>query len=142
MAEHFDHDMVSRNWGLVAVPEPDRLAGPLAAVQAPLDPFVAARGELTQIRALIGREAPDHALTLDPFLRRAEQAVARLDEELRQESLALAAVREAADRGGEGSPPPAPPPAETAPLREELQAALADLEDLLEVFLFVSRKGG
>ncbi len=141
MAEHFDLDQVARNWELLANPERERPVGPLAAVKAPLDFLVAAREELVQIRALIVREAPEKAETLDHFLRRAEAAVTQLDEAIQADGRALAAAREAAAAAGAGKPPPGPALSNLTPLRSELHEALFDLEDLLEVVLFIMKKG-
>lgn len=108
--EPFDIKKIRRNWQLLGT-DGDRHDGKLAATPAPLDPFVAARHDLARLRELLASQFAPHAATLAPFTRRIEEA---------------AALLEAATSGKSAGDPKA--------LRAELQDALFDLEDLLEVF--------
>lgn len=110
--EPFDLKKIRRNWQLAGSFERSLPPGPLAEVSPPLDPFVAARHDLTRLRELVGAQFEPHIETLLPFLRRIDDAIARIE------------------KVASGSAPGE----DSKALREELQDALFDLEDLLEVF--------
>lgn len=109
--EPLDLKKIRRNWELASTLEPDQPGGKLGAVPPPLDPFAAARGDLTRVRELLASEFAEHLPTLAPFVRRVDDALEALE--------ALASGQ------GQG---------DARALRAELHDALYDVEDLLEVF--------
>jgi hypothetical protein len=121
--DQFDIKKLRRRWDL-AVPPDVRGAPPgwLAGARAPLDPFVAARHELGRVRELVRSQVSREVETVEQFLARVEAAIGALEA--------------ASSPAAEGS---AAPEAEDPALRAELDDALFDLEDILEVFTMVTR---
>jgi hypothetical protein len=113
----FDLKKIRRNWQLAGALGDDQPQGRIAAVPAPLDPFVAARHDLTRLRELLASQFEEHSATLAPFTRRIDEAISRLEQ--------VTAARSQDD---------------PAALRAELEDALFDLEDLLEVFSLPRRR--
>jgi hypothetical protein len=118
--DQFDIKKLRRRWDL-AVPPDVRGAPPgwLAGARAPLDPFVAARHELGRVRELVRSQVSREVETVEQFLARVEAAIGALEA--------------ASSPAAEGSA------AEDPALRAELDDALFDLEDILEVFTMVTR---
>ena len=114
--EPFDLKKIRRNWELAGASDGDRPGGKLASVAPPLDPFVAARGDLARLRELLASDFSDHTPALSPFLRRVDGAIAGLE--------AVASGQAEGDARA---------------LRAELHDALFDIEDLLEVFSMLPR---
>ncbi|HEU4412938.1 MAG TPA: hypothetical protein VFS43_47290 [Polyangiaceae bacterium] len=132
-----------------AVPKPAPADARPRAAPAPLDPFDRARADLTELRAALATSlGPEARAAVEPFLRRVEQAVARF-ESAHLTTAAPAAAPAAPSpapsdpKGAPASAPAAPKgapastPADPKALRAELDDALFDLEDLLEVFTIV-----
>jgi hypothetical protein len=111
----FDLKTLQRNWLLAERPGPASVPAKIAAVPAPLDPFEAARVDLARLRQLIEVHTGARAPALELFVKRVEAAIASID---------------SASRAGDD-------PAEA---RLELDDALADLEDLLEVSTAMGRR--
>lgn len=120
--EHFDIDKIRKNWDRATPPAPHHLQERFAHIATPADHHAEARKLLERARALVRVELPAHVEVLSHFLDSADELIRKLDPGFIQE--------------GEG--------AEALPSREELRAELHevlwDLEDLLEVYLFVSSK--
>ena len=113
--EPLDLQKIRRNWERagadVRPPAPDRFQD----VAAPLDAYHSGRLLLERLRREVGETFPEHQKALAPFLTRAEVSFAQLRERVSPE-----AADEAKD---------------AAALREQLAAALCDLEDICEAFL-------
>ena len=124
--DHFDLKKVRRNWDLAVTPPAPAPPERLAEVRPALDPFVAAESDIARLRGLIAAELADHAETLAPFLGQLDRAVGRL------RAATAAGPASVRAEGGE-------PPLDATEIREELDKALFDLEDLIEVFTMVRR---
>jgi len=113
--EPFDLQKIRRNWERSAASLPVRSPDRLAGVQAPLDPYLAGEQLLTRLRREVLETFPEQQRALAPFVVRAEACFEKL--------------RQAAQTG-------AP---ELVESRQELVAALIDLEDICEAFLGMRR---
>jgi hypothetical protein len=116
----FDLETVRRNFERAVVPEVPTLPAKIADVRRPRDPIALARADLARVKVLAEIELPKHRETLAPFFAQATGALDRLEK--------IAA--------GE---PSTEPPEDPAVVREDLQAAIHDLEDLVEVFSGMGR---
>ncbi|HVZ32115.1 MAG TPA: hypothetical protein VG963_06810 [Polyangiaceae bacterium] len=114
----FDLHSIRRNWERSAATLPVRSPDRLGFVQAPLDVYVAGAQLLERLRQELCDAFPAQQAALAPFLRRAESGF----EQLRTRA-----------QDGEADA------AELGALREQLTAALSDLEDICEAFLGLSR---
>lgn len=113
-AEPLDIKKILRNWELPGDEGASAMPRRLAETRAPLDPFAAARGDLARLRPLLAARFDRDMDSILPFLKRIDDAIAAM-----QDSISSAADRAAAEPADE--------------LRAELDDALFDLEDLLEV---------
>jgi hypothetical protein len=105
----------------------------------PLGLFAQAHANLRELRRSVEASVGRDVSTIEPFLRRVEQAIAQIEGAASAPSSAAADAPPGAAAGvlsgfGQGSAAAAP-----KALRAELEDALFDLEDLLEVFLIVSK---
>ena len=115
MTDPFDVDQIRRNWERALLPaEPARAPAPPAPPLAPPppDPLALARSDLGHLETLVVSQFASQRPLIDPFVQQVRSHLDAIDE-------ALAA----------GQP--------LAPLRAELDRALADLEDMLEVAMML-----
>jgi hypothetical protein len=119
----FDLHKIQRNFELASSPHEgrDRLKAP--PLEAPADPFAVAREELAAAWSQASSELSAHDAALRPFFERVAAAIDALE----------AAHHPPSSGEGQGERP------DLAPLREELDDALFDLEDMLEVFTMPPR---
>lgn len=120
--DHFDLKKVRRNWDLAVETGRGKAPGPLADVKTPLDPFVAAREDMARLRELLTSELSRERKTLEPFLSRIERALTQM------QAVVDPTVQGDGTQAGD-----------VDSLRPELDDALYDLEDLLEVLTMVPR---
>lgn len=107
-----DLHKIRRNWQRAAATLPVRSPDRLAAVPAPLDAYAAGAELLERLRRELRDTFPEQQRALGPFVERVERCFGAL----RQQT--------------------AP---DTSPQREQLMAALRDLEDICEAFLGLGR---
>lgn len=122
---HFDLKKIKRNWELAVTAEPSAPPKRVADVPSPADPFVSARLDFAKLSSLVIADLGREIDTVRPFLERVDRALTALES-------ATAPVSRDSDAT-------ASEPADLAPLRDELDDALFDLEDLLEVLTLVKR---
>lgn len=113
----FDLAKVRRNFERALVPEPATMPAVIARVRAARDPFPTAREDVVRLRAAVTARFPGDTEALIPFLERIEGRLIRMETPSGESD-------DGKDRDA---------------IREEFHSALADLEDLLEVFAFVRR---
>jgi hypothetical protein len=104
----FDLDQIRKNWERATDLAPDDLPSKFARVEAPKDSYGEARALLERVRGMTAPDVGKHQAQLDPFFDRAREAIDLLEK--------------------------APPAEKTGKLHEDLDKALADLEDLIGVF--------
>jgi hypothetical protein len=120
---HFDLEAVRKNWQRAITPDDSGIPPKVASVETPMDPFVVARANVARSKTLARQMLPSRFETMEPFFSRVEQILDRME-----------ASANAADVAEKTEPADDP-----AALREELDLALHDIEDLLEVFLGIGR---
>ena len=113
----FDLEQVERNWDLAHRPESIAAPEPIRSVKAPVDTFAVARTDLARLHELMGETVPEQMPTLVKFVERITRA--------------LEAVEKASKSGDETAKVP---DKELIAMYAELDDAIFDLEDLLEVF--------
>ena len=113
----FDLAKVRQNFERALTPEPETMPAVIARVRTARDPFPTAREDMARLRAAVTVRFPGDTDALIPFLERIEGRLIRMETPASQSD-------DGKDRGA---------------IREEFHSALADLEDLLEVFAFVRR---
>ncbi len=106
----FDLDRIRKNWERATNLPPDEMPARFTAVEPPRDTYHAARELLSRVRALESNTIEQHGPALAPFFDRIGDLIGRM------EASASADAKTKAE------------------LRSELDAALADLEDLLALF--------
>jgi hypothetical protein len=114
----FDLNSIRRNWERSAASLPVRSPDRLGFVQAPLDVYAAGAELLTRLRLELRDALPAQQVALAPFVARIERGF---------EQLRVRGQEAGADA------------AELALLREQLGAALCDLEDICEAFMVAPR---
>lgn len=117
--ELFDLAKIRRNWERARASVPIAPLDRLAEVKPPLDPFAEGQRLLERLRREVVDEFPEREAALAPFVTRVEVGFERLR----------------AETSGE----PAAAPAGEVSARQQLMAALADLEDICETFLGLRR---
>jgi len=116
--EPLDLHKIRRNWERSAATLPVRSPDRLASVPAPLDSYAVGAQLLERLRREVRDAFPEEQRRLAPFLDRADACFTQLQEH--------------ATRG-------APAAAELPELRQQLMAALCDIEDICEAFLGLGR---
>jgi len=106
----FDLDRIRKNWERATELPPDEMPARFTTVEAPRDPYLAARELVSRVRGLEANTIERHGAALSPFFDRVEELIGKME---------TAVSADAKTRDG---------------LRDELNVALADLEDLLALF--------